>query len=206
MGLTKSIIRDRARALLDEAVAGFWSNTELENWIDDAAIDISTKTYCCEVSGSVTLATGVQIYNVSTDYIKILGAVYASEGLKQITPWMTGLQYAVSTGAPKYFFDIIDKVGFYPVPTTTENGTIVTVYYAQVTSNIANIPVKFQTPAILFVTFMGLAKERQYTKAGQLYQLYIQSLNLDKIEIAAENTLQPAPQNQYTLKLVGPQR
>jgi hypothetical protein len=206
MGLTKSMVRDRARVLLNELVEGFWLNSQLEDWVDDSAIDISTKTHCYEVSGAVTLLTGVQTYSITVDYLKIIGVIYNNKGLKKATPQMEGLQTAVVTGPPEYFFDITDKLGFFPIPTATENSTVATVYFSKVTDNIVNIPLKFKTQAVLFVVFMGLLKERQYAKAGQLYQLYVQSLNLDKAEIAQENTEQPPPQNQYVLKLVGPQK
>jgi len=206
MGLTKSMIRDRARILLNEIVEGFWLNTQLESWVDDAAVDISTKTYCYEVSTPLTLTATTQMYTVATDYLKLIGVIYGSKGLKQATPQMEGLQTAVATGPPEYFFDITDKIGFFPVPTVTENATIATVYYSKVTEDITNIPTKFKTPAVLFVTFMGLLKEKQYARAGQLYQLYLQALNLDKGEVTQENIVQPPPQNQYILKLVGPQR
>ena len=205
MSLTKSIIRDRARALLNEIIEGFWLNTQLEDWVDDAAIDISTRTHCYEVKGSITLATSVQLYTVATDYLKVLGAIYENVGLKKTTPWMEGIQKAITTGPPEFYFDIVNQIGFFPIPTVSENTKLVTVYYSKVTDSIINIPMKFKIPAVLFVVVMGLLKERQYTKAGQVYQIYLQSLNLDKAEITSENTEQPPPLNQYTLKLVGPQ-
>lgn len=206
MGLTKSSIRDRARILLNETVEGFWLNSQLETWVDDSAIDISTKTHCYEVSCLITLLTGVQTYTIADDYLKIISAVYVNKGLKLATPQMEGLQIALQSGKPEFYFDIASKIGFFPVPTVTENATTVAVYYSKVTEDITKIPLKFKTPAVLFVVCMGLIKERQYTKAGQLFQLYTQSLNLDKTEIKAENTENPPPQDHYVLKLSRPRQ
>ena len=206
MGLIKSTIRDRARVLLNEIVEGFWLNSELEQFIDDAAIDISTKTYCYELSKSVTMSTSTQLYTVSTDCLKILGAVYANKGLKRSAVYMEGLQTAVVSGAPEYFFEIINKLGLIPVPSSSENSKVITVYYAETTNNIRNIPLKFQISAVLYTIFMGLLKERQYAKAGQLYATYTTSLNLDKVEVTSEKLDVPPAQDHYILKLMGPQK
>ena len=200
--LVKATIRDKARILLNELVAGFWTDAQLEGFIDDAAIDISTKTYCYEQSHTVTLSTGIQTYTPSiSDIVKTLGAIYASKGLKEATPWMEGIETAVPTGVPKYYFEIISKIGFFPVPTVTENGTIVTVYCAITTSDITKIPLKFQVPAILYTVYMGLLKQRQYTKASQLFQNYTDSLNVDRLEVTREKIIEPPPQNHHILKI-----
>ena len=138
MGLVKITTRDKTRALLNEITEGFWLNSQLDGWIDDAAIDISTLTFCYEQSTPITLLTSTQLYTVHADCLKVLGAIYANVGLKSATPWMEGVQTAVTTGAPKYFFEIIQKLGVFPIPTVTENNTVLTVYYAKVTNNIQN--------------------------------------------------------------------
>ena len=206
MALVKVTIHTKARALLNEIIEGFWLNTEIDGWIDDAALDISAKTYCYEVSASVTLATTTQLYSLPADCIKALGAIYVNKGLKRIVPWMEGLQTAVVSGPPEYFFEITEKIGFVPYPTLAENATTVTLYYAKSTNDITKIPSKFQVPAILFVVMMGLLKERQYAKAGQILQVYTALLDLDRGEVEVEKVEQPQPLNHYVLKLMGPQQ
>lgn len=200
MGLSKTTIRTRARALLNEIVEGFWLNTELDAWIDEAAIDISSKTLCYDTYSTVSLIENVSIYTRPVDYLKLLGAVHGGIGLKRTLPWMQGLQTAVQTGAPEYFFEAGSIIGVSPTPTLTEHNTLLTLYYALTTDVVANIPLKFQTPAILFTVFMGLLKERQYAKAMQLYTLYLSSLSSDRIDITNEKADDPEPLNAYILK------
>jgi len=199
--LVKATIRDRARKLLNESNEGFWLNSDLEAWCDDAAIDISTRTYCYEQSATVTLATNIQTYTAPTDAVKLLDLIYAHKGLIRTTPRMEGIQTAVPTGPPKYYFEVASKIGVFPVPTVTENNTTVIVYYAKTTDMITNIPLKFQVPAVLFVVHMGLAKEKQYTKSGQAFQLYLSALNVERTEIVSEKIMTPPAQDQYILKL-----
>jgi hypothetical protein len=204
MGLAVIDVRTSARSLLNEITPAFWTNTELDSFISDAAIDLSTKTGCYEVSTPVTLQTGVQTYTLPVDYVEILGVVYSHVALKKATPRMEGIQTAVATGVPKYFFDFARQLGLFPVPTATENATVITVLNSQTTSLITNIPVKFKIPATLMTMFLALLKEKQYAKASQIYTLYSQSLSLDKVEVEDESTTNPPPQTQYTLKLIGP--
>lgn len=202
MPLTKSTIRDRARILLNELTDGFWVNSELESWIDDAALDISTQTYCYELNTSIALVTGTQFYSVAADNLKVLGVIYDHRGLKRATPWMQGVQTAVVSGPPDYFFEVISMLGIFPIPTTDQNGKLIDVYYASVTSDITKIKLKFQLSAVLYVVFMALLKERQYSKASSIYALYMSSLNLDRVEIVGENIIKPPAQDQYVLKIV----
>lgn len=203
MGLVKATIHAKARALLNELIAGFWTDAQINEWIDDAALDISSKTYCYETMDLITLATSTQLYDLATNCLKILGLVYSNKGLDRITPWMEGKQTAIVSGEPEYFYEFANKVGLVPVPTSTENGHTITRFNACSTNDITNIPLKFQIPAVLFVTAMGLLKERQYGKAGQLLQLYTSILGVDRSEIEIEKTEQPGPQSSYVLKTLG---
>jgi len=206
MGLIKSEIRNGARILLNEIIEGFWLNSQLETWVDIAAIDISTKTNSYAQTVDITLKTDIQTYDVADNYLKVLGAIYNHQGLKKTTPWMEGLQTAVQVGSPEYYFDIVEQVGFFPVPTTTDNNKLIKVYYAAVTNDIRNIQLKFKLAAILFVTSMGLMKERQYAKAGQAYQVYAQSLNIDLLNVQRENIDTPPSTDKYTLKVFEPKQ
>lgn len=205
MGLVKATIHSKARTLLNEAIAGYWLDSEINGWIDDAATDISTKTYCYEISAPITLLTSQQLYTLPDECLKALGVIYANKGLKRIVPWMEGLQTAIISAVPDYFFEITDKIGFTPIPTASENTKIATLYYAKVTNDITKIPLKFQVATILFVVSMALLKERQYAKSSQILQIYISLLNMDKSEVEIEKVEQPQPQNNYVLKLIGPQ-
>lgn len=206
MGLSKVAIRNEARILLNELVPSFWKNTDLDTWVDSAAIDISTKTYGYEKILPLSLITNAALYLVETDYLKIVAAIYNNEGLTRITPQMQGIQYAVSAGPPKHFYEFASRIGFYPVPTSNENAKVVTVFYAQVTNSISNLSLKFHVPAVLFTVSLGLAKERQYAKAAQMYGLYLSMLGLDRKEVQVEKTEVPQPTSSYILKLIGPQQ
>jgi hypothetical protein len=106
---------------------------------------------------------------------------------------------------PKYFFNRAGKIGFIPIPTATEESLQVMYQYAKAVNNIAYIPLKFQVAATLFVVHMALAKERQFAKSQAVYQAYLNHLNIERTEVAAEKVSTPLPQDHYVLKLVTPQ-
>lgn len=203
MGLTKSTIRNKTRILLNELVQGFWLNSELDGWIDDAALDISTKTYCNETISSIALSTGVSLYTAPIDCLRIIAAIYNTTGqaLKRLVANMLGIQSAAPPGPPEFFYEFALKVGFYPTPTISENTKTISIYHSLPTNNIRNIPLKFQVPAVLFTLSMGLAKERQYARAAQVQQLYMNSLSIDRKEVQLERIEVPAPLTQYVLKM-----
>jgi hypothetical protein len=186
--------------MLNESVQGFWTDGELDAWIEEAAIDISGKTLCYDTYSTMPLIEGVSIYTRPIDYLKLLGITHVGHGLKRTLPWMQGLQTAVVDGTPEYFYEIGTAIGITPTPTAAEHNTLVTLFYALTTNLISNIPLKFQTPAVLFTVSMGLIKERQLAKAIQLYTLYLSSLSSDRADVVTEKVDRPEPLNAYILK------
>lgn len=199
--LVAATIRSRARSLLNEPVEGFYLDDEFNNWISDAAIDISGKTYCYVTSELIDLVTMVELYNIPLGTLKIISASYDGVGLERVSVIMKGKQTAIVTGKPKYYYEINNMLGVLPVPTGTLAETQLETYIAKITNDITNIPDKFQLAAVLFTTSMGLIKIKQYDKALQLYNMYLASLGFDRQDVFTPQVEQPPPQNQYVLKV-----
>lgn len=201
--LVAATIRARARSLLNEIVEGFYLDEEFNNWISDAAIDISGKTYCYMTNEYIDLVTMTELYDLPLNSLKIISVSYDGVGLERISVTMKGKQTAVITGKPKYYYEINSMLGVVPLPTAAELETTpqLETYVSMVTNNITNIPDKFQLAAVLFTTSMGLIKIKQYDKAVQLYNMYMASLGFDRQDVFTPQVEQPPPQNQYVLKV-----
>jgi len=79
MGMySKANILTEVRNILNEPAALFWSDDEINEWIDQAAVDISSKAMCVEASGALTLASGTLEYAEPTDCIKVYAVVYGN--------------------------------------------------------------------------------------------------------------------------------
>jgi len=63
---TATTARTQVRSILNEASALFWSNTEIDNWIQLACGDISSKTHCVEATYGLSLQDGVHEYTSSS--------------------------------------------------------------------------------------------------------------------------------------------
>lgn len=201
--LVAATIRARARSLLNEIVEGFYLDEEFNNWISDAAIDISGKTYCYITNEYIDLVTMTELYDLPLNSLKIISVSYDGVGLERISVTMKGKQTAVITGKPKYYYEINSMLGVAPLPTAAELETTpqLETYVSMVTNNITNIPDKFQLAAVLFTASMGLIKIKQYDKAVQLYNMYMASLGFDRQDVFTPQVEQPPPQNQYILKI-----
>lgn len=202
--LVSADVTAAARILLNELTAGFWLASDFVEFLKQAAIDISARTLCYEQKEVFTLATGTQEYAITTaNYLKVLGIRYNNTltGLYRIPPWLEGLQEVSIDGAPKYYYDFDNNLGVIPKPTATQNGHTLTAFLAVVTSDITSIPDRFRMPAILFAVMLGLIKERQYSKALQLFQLYQLLLSSDRAEVLTPK-VEPPPLDTYTLKAV----
>lgn len=201
--LVAATIRARARSLLNELVEGFYLDEEFNNWISDAAIDISGKTYCYITQEYLDLVTMTELYGLPLGSLKVISASYDGVGLERISVTMKGKQTAIITGKPKYYYEINNMIGIVPLPTAAELETTpqLETYVSMVTNNITNIPDKFQLAAVLFTASMGLIKIKQYDKAVQLYNMYMASLGFDRQDVFTPQVEQPPPQNQYILKI-----
>ena len=63
---TTSTARAQVRSLLNAPTERFWTNTEIDNWLQLACGDISSKTHCVEAAYGLSLQDGIFEYTSST--------------------------------------------------------------------------------------------------------------------------------------------
>lgn len=179
--LTASTVEAGARTLLNELVANFWTPADMTEWVRLAANDISNRTFCVEETEDVSLVTATQMYTPIRNFLKVQDVLYTNifTSLKRAAGKMIGFQTAVPNGPPEYFFEFAGKVWFFPKPSSVENTHIMTLMLAVETSDITKIPSRYLLSAILFVTAMGLLKERNNARATQVFSWYISTLQSD---------------------------
>lgn len=110
---------------------------ELTYLIADRLIPSERKT-----TGSITLATQSRAYTLATDFIRFYGVphFYYATGNRQIYEYAGGLEslqidiynYATQYGQPNWWYfepGATDQVGFFQVPSATENGQVWTYDY-----------------------------------------------------------------------------
>lgn len=176
------------RTLINEDTAGFWTDTELENWIKEGTLDWCAKSLLMVYHDTITLVSGQQTYTTSTSNlinssIRTLHASYDNVALQRVSyeQIMKHNARSLSSDAtPAYYFDIYNgtSMTFYvgPTPTDTEAGNTIAVIFAYATDEFTLVPWEYQPTIFLYAAHKAKLKERQYQEAYLYYQQYINNI------------------------------
>lgn len=192
--------RQQVRSLLNEPSPSYWTNDEIDKWIQEAAIDIATKTLCYEKTSDITLAATTLEYDGPTgdsgdDIIKIYAAVFYDStntyrGLRQIHPRMIQHLPEATAGEPYYWWYFNDKVGIFPLTSAgvvTATGKV-KLYYS-VAKGIEDVagtwymPYYYQLLTIYYAVAMARKKQRMNAEADQFYAMYLNSVNFHRADL-----------------------
>lgn len=200
MSLTLSTATTEVRYLLNESTASFWSDTEIENWIKEGCLDITSKGAVYEDSQDISLVTNQLVYTSSDEsWIANVGKVYAVyyddgsngyTGLIQAHPKMLNHLDRNSSGEPVYWMYHHKSFYIWPIPSANENGNTVTVLHTAISNDITNLEDEYQYLAVKYAAAMALFKDRRAGEAQLLLTHYINSLNFeraDKFEPTVDN-------------------
>ena len=195
------------RSLLNEASASFWSDAELQEFLDQGVYDIAAKARCIQGSDTFLLVTSQYEYTTfvassSTTISYVRGCIYISPdneyiGLKRIYPSQISDLPHMLAGPPKYFYHVNSIIGIFPLPTASENGESVKIYYASkptgatLALRIAELPAEFMSPLYWYAASMAYKKEHRYAESDKFYQMYQQELTALKQELYSAPPEQP---------------
>ena len=190
MAYTKAQVHTEVRALINEPTPAFWSNAEIDEWIDMAALDISVKTHCVETTGTVTLVASTLSYAEPTTFsptvagdsniIKVYSAFLLNLALQKVHPRMWGHISATASDTPRYYSHFAGSLWFYPVATGA--GTV-TLLCSVRTDDVTALPFEYQHLAIKYVAYMAKLKDRKYAEAAQLYAEYANGILFQRTDL-----------------------
>lgn len=69
--LTLSELRTRVRDALDEDTARFWTDAQLNRWINDGAHDVARRSEVLQDTDDVTASSGTQEYTLTNDVLRV---------------------------------------------------------------------------------------------------------------------------------------
>jgi len=195
----------QVRALIGEASAGFWTDTEIATWLLEGSIDVATKSLCIEHSNTVDLVDSQLEYtdfesaptsNGIAQVLKVYACIYDDEatpstykGLKKMQTRHLGRRGQDTQGVPYFYYHFAGKIGVWPLPSTaigTTGQLLVNcsiIYFADDTEAIASLPEFYQQFAIQYAAAMARFKERKNAEGMALYTKYIQSMNIHRADI-----------------------
>jgi len=138
---TQATYQDELRDRLDEASAAFWTNKQIQRWLNQAVRDIARKTEWLRSRDSQSVVPGTQEYTTPLDAIRIHRAEYVRTGDNQVYPleyrdwnamdnvWWT--QQTITSQTPAFWtmWGAVPNlsVALYPIPSTA--GTLKLFYY-----------------------------------------------------------------------------
>ncbi len=205
MSYTLASSLTEVRALINEDTPGFWTDTEIENWIKEGTLDVSTKLLCVESEETVTLVTGQWVYSSSdeswlSDLLKIKACYFDDnstvKGLQRVDIQKFG-HLQNSTGNPTQFFENNRKFYISPTPTTAQNALDITVICSSETDDITELRDEHQPIVFLYAVSKAKAKDRMFQESALYLTQYINTINherKDKYDFGTE------PFSNFTLK------
>lgn len=195
--MIRSAIRDKIRMQLGETTASFWTDTQLNTWINDGSRDIAWRTKCLVTSGLMTTTEDECEYALSTLSslaIEILDAYYYnsdSEDWYKLQPtnrkrldvsnpgWL-----GADAGEPtNYAYDLKqDWLLIWPAPDSNNYGEYFKAYYAYDATDLTNdsqspeIPTQLHDAIVEYVKIVGYESRGLGDRANNSRQLYINML------------------------------
>jgi len=171
------------RTLLNEATAAFYTNAQIAEWLDQGQREVASKALAIQVEGTITTVKGTLSYSYTG--LACIALIFNYKYLTQITPKQAGhLKYQGDD--PQYWFDWANKVYILPVPKAVH--TITSLLASDSTdfasdSSTSAVQTPYQYPIILYATYRGLLKDRQYSKASQLYSMFLNEIQYTREDL-----------------------
>jgi len=193
------------RALINEPTPGFWTDTEITNWIKEGTLDLSTKLLCVESEETITLVTDQWVYSSSDETwlgtsLKVKACYYdddtTARGLQRIDVQKFG-HVQNTTGNPTHFYENNRKFYISPTPTSTQNGNDITVLVSSETDDFTELRDEHQPIVFLFCASKAKVKDRLFQESALYLTQYINTINherKDKYDFGTE------PFSNFTLK------
>lgn len=197
--MNRQEIRNKARKKLGETTAAFWTDSEMNTWIDDACDDIAMRTLCLRSSTLLTPTESLAEYTLTSqisDVLAILDEQFYMDAanwdrLEPTTREELNRDYPgwknADDGTPiMYYWDLEDNVhGLYPPPNSTNAVTEYwQVFYAQrhtdITGDTAaiDIPLELHKAIIEHVVATGLESRQSREAAAFHWTLYEKYINM----------------------------
>ena len=179
----------QVRSLINESSANFWSDTEIQNWIKEATIDVSSKLLSAESEDDITIVNGQWIYVFSDEawlanLLKVKGCYYdagsgAVKGLQRVDIQKMG-HLQVATGVPKYFFENNRTFYIWPIPQAAHAGKTITVLNAYETDDVTALRDEHQPLTFLYAAAKAKAKDRMFQESALYMAQYLNSINFER--------------------------
>jgi len=203
--MTRKQIRDKVRKSLGETTSSFWTDSELNQWIEDAIVDIAWRTKCLKTRGTMTTVEDTLEYTLSTYFPKlnnILEVYYDQNGdattVARLAPVKREDMDAIypgwkgnDAGTPStYVYSVEeDYLAIYPKPDSTNAGAYLECHYTYKPTAMAFDSSSPEIPLVLHDAIVERVKIDGYETRGlgdrannsrQIYMSMISDYQVEK--------------------------
>ena len=172
MALTLAQLRTEVRAILNEATAAFYTDAQLDQFLQHGARDISMKTRCFETDATIAVVASTLSYAEPTGALYVHAVLNATTGiaLTKISPNKMGHIVDTATAAvPLYWFHFNEKIWLTPI---ASGSVTLTVLYAQTTETVTDIPDQFRWMLIDYAVSRGMLRNQKTIESLALANIY----------------------------------
>lgn len=179
--LTRTAAKTRARYLLNEPTARFYTEVNLNDWCNDAVSDISSKTYCYQiVATAINTVSGTSEYVFPTTYntsaINTLGVKTVINSASLSLAYIMPDQLGKTTENPNEmcWTEWGRKVLLSPTPTAVYNlRFLVWLEAEQTAAGALNLPQPYQYLVPLYMAIKGHEAKRNVDLAMKMQEYYL---------------------------------
>jgi hypothetical protein len=202
MAYTLAQLTTEVRNILNEDSAVFWSDAEIQGWIQQATIDISSKLLSAVTESTITLVQNQWIYS-STDagwlatmlrvkeaYITDSSSNVYGMGRAKIKQ-VGHIGTKQTAGIPKVFIEENRKLYIWPKPSATYAGDTITCVHAYETDDCTALHDEHQPYCILYAAAKAKFKDKMFQEAAAYMDQYQRALifeRQDKFQIPVDST------------------
>jgi hypothetical protein len=150
------------RNQLYEPTAGFWTDSELYGYMNQAEQEIALNIRCTQAQTAMTSVTAQSMYTRPAAYY-IDRLTWDGDKLKKIdfTDYDT-LAWGVTTiGSPTHYYERGDQLGLWPIPSTAAS---MNVYYVSIPAAIATTTASFTVPVYFHNMIQDYCLYRSFAK------------------------------------------
>lgn len=192
--LTKANALAEVRRRIDDKTGNVISDTQINEFLDRGARNVSVVTLCKPISETEALVQNKFSYALATDFIKIDAVTRTNttgttevEGLQHIHPRHTGATFLGTPGTPKFWFDWresgnANNVYIFPTPSAAvaTGSTSVIVYGYEIVDDYGTtgtrLPKWANNLAVQYAVACCYIKEGKHAKAALEMQKYMNGL------------------------------
>ena len=193
MAFTAADILEKVRDVLNEAVAAFWSDAELERYIAEGTLDVSVKTGCVETHGAITLGPNTLAYPIPATFtdpplvgilslVKIHAVLYNGQALAKIHPRMLAQVHDTTVDdTPLHWAHFGTQI--YIAPTGPNTAGDVLLLCSVSTDDVIDLPDAWQLLPVLYAASRAKVREGTFDEALVLYSEYLNSLTFQRNDV-----------------------